>query len=158
VWKIIGGTAVKWLTEVFRRIMETEHMPDEWRTSTLIPIYKNKGDIQDCGNYRGIKLTSHTLKMWERIIEKRLRNKVEISQQQFGFMPNKSTTRYICAQASHGEVPRRAKKLHCIFIDLEKAYDRVPRQELCNCLRLKQVHEKYIRIIRDMYEGCTTRV
>ncbi|XP_047492005.1 uncharacterized protein LOC125041211 [Penaeus chinensis] len=36
--------------------METEKMPDEWRESTLIPIFKNKGDIEDCGKYRGIKL------------------------------------------------------------------------------------------------------
>ena len=46
----------------------------------IIPIYKEKGDIiQDCGNYRGggggggIKLMSHTMKIWERIIERRLR-------------------------------------------------------------------------------------
>ena len=56
-WKVMGRTAVEWLTEVFRNIMETEHMQDEWRASTLIPVFKNKGDIQDCGNYRGIKLT-----------------------------------------------------------------------------------------------------
>ena len=46
----------------------------EWRASVIIPIYKEKGDIiQDCGNYRGIKLMSHTMKIWERIIERRLR-------------------------------------------------------------------------------------
>ena len=48
-WKVMGRTAVEWLTEVFRNIMGTEHMPDEWRASTLIPIVKNKGEIQDCG-------------------------------------------------------------------------------------------------------------
>ena len=76
----MGRTAVEWITEVFSNIMETEHMPDEWRASTLIPIFKNKGDIRDCGKYRGIKLTSHTLKMWERIINQKLRNVVEISE------------------------------------------------------------------------------
>ncbi|XP_063586486.1 uncharacterized protein LOC134763884 [Penaeus indicus] len=88
----MGKTAVGWLTEVFKDIMETEQVPGEWRTITLIPIFKNKGDIQDCSNYRGIKLTSHTLKMWKRIIDKRLRNRVVISDHQFGFMPNRSTT------------------------------------------------------------------
>ncbi|XP_047469150.1 uncharacterized protein LOC125025221 [Penaeus chinensis] len=96
-WKAMGRTAVRWLTEVFRNILETEHMPDEWRDSTLIPIFKNKGDIQYCGNYRGIKLTSHTLKMWERIIDKILRSRVGVSDQQFGFMPNRSTTDAIFA-------------------------------------------------------------
>jgi len=48
-------------------------MSDEWRRSTLIPIYKNRGDIQNCANYRGIKLMSRTMKLWEKVIERRLR-------------------------------------------------------------------------------------
>ena len=28
-------------------------MPDEWRRSVLVPLYKSKGDIKECGNYRG---------------------------------------------------------------------------------------------------------
>ena len=66
-------------------------MPEEWR-SVLIPIYKNKGDAQCCGNCRGIKLISHTMKVCERIIEARLRKRVKISKHQFGFMPGKGTT------------------------------------------------------------------
>ena len=53
-------------------------MPEEWRWSVLIPIYKNKGDAQCCGNYKGIKLMSDMMKVWERIIEARLRDGVEI--------------------------------------------------------------------------------
>ena len=158
-WKVMGRTAVEWLTEVFGNIMETEHMPDEWRASTLIPVFKNKGDIQDCGNYRGIKLTSHTLKMWERIVDQRLRSAVEISEQQFGFMPKRSTTDAIFALRQLVEKYREGQEdLHCIFIDLEKAYDRVPRQEMWDCLRMKDVEEKYIRIIQDMYKDSKTLV
>ena len=53
----------------------------------IIPIYKEKGDIQDCVNYRGIKLMSHTMKIWERIIDRRLREETTIGDEQFGFMP-----------------------------------------------------------------------
>ena len=35
---------------------------------------------------------SHTMKLWERIIEARLRDRVEISKEQYGFMPGKGTT------------------------------------------------------------------
>ena len=66
-------------------------MSDEWRKSILVPIYKNKGDIQSYTNYRGIKLTCHTMKLWERVIEQRLRHKITISDNQFGFMPGRST-------------------------------------------------------------------
>ena len=88
----MGEMGIDFLTRLFNRLLMVERMPEEWRKSVLIPIYKNKGDAQCCGNYRGIKLMSHTMKVWERIIEARLRDRVEISKQQYGFMPGKGTT------------------------------------------------------------------
>jgi len=70
-------------------------MLNEWRKSILVPLYKNKGDIQSCLNYRGIKLMCHTIKFWERVIEHMLRQNVTISENQFGFMPGRSTTEAI---------------------------------------------------------------
>ena len=72
VWRCLGGIAIVWLTKLFNHIFRSNKMPDEWR-SILVPIYKNKGDIQSCTNYREIKLMSHTMKLWERVIEHRLR-------------------------------------------------------------------------------------
>ena len=90
-WRVLGHAGVKILLEIYTTITTittiSERMLDEWRDSTLIPIFKNKGDIQDCGNYRGIKMMPYTLKLWERIIDGRLRAIVTISEQQVGFMP-----------------------------------------------------------------------
>ena len=80
-WKAVGRKGMEILTKLFREIMDIGCMPNEWRNSLLIPLFKNKGDIQDCRNYRGIKLPSHTLKLWERIIDRRLRWIVTISDQ-----------------------------------------------------------------------------
>ena len=92
IWKCMGKMGIKFLTRLFNRLLVGERMSEEWRRSVLIPIYKNKADAQCCGNYRGIKLMSHTKKVWERIIEARLNDGVEISKQQNGFMPGKGTT------------------------------------------------------------------
>ncbi|XP_063610223.1 uncharacterized protein LOC134784115 [Penaeus indicus] len=74
-------------------------------------------------------------------------------------MPGRSTTDAIFALRQLMEKYREGQReLHSVFIDLEKAYDRVPRSEVWNCLRLKEVDEKYVRIIQDMYEGTTTKV
>ena len=73
-------------------------MPEEWRDSVIVPIFKEKGDIQDCGNYRGIKMISHTMKIWERIIDRRgLREETSIGEEPFSFMPGRGTTNAIFA-------------------------------------------------------------
>ena len=60
--------------KLYNRTMERERMPEDWNESVLIPIFKNNGDVQSCSNYRGIKLISHTMKLWERVFESRLRS------------------------------------------------------------------------------------
>ena len=85
------------LWDLMKGIYEQEKIPTEWRDSVIIPIYKEEGDIQDCGNYRGIKLMSHTMKIWERIIDRRLREETTIGDEQFGFMPGRGTTNAIFA-------------------------------------------------------------
>ena len=45
-----------------------------------------------------------------------------------------------------------------MFIDLEKAYDRVPRQEVWMCLREQGVPEKYVCLVKDTYEDAPTQV
>ena len=87
VGKCMGKMGIKFLTRLFNRLLMGEGMPEEWRRSVFIQIYKNKGDAQCCRNYRRIKLMSRTMKVWEGIIETRLRDRVEISKQQYGFMP-----------------------------------------------------------------------
>jgi hypothetical protein len=79
------------LTKLFNIIFRSNKMPDEWRKSILVLIFKNKGDIQSYTNYRGIKLMSRTIKFWERVIEHRLRKLIIFSKNQFGFMPERST-------------------------------------------------------------------
>ncbi|KAK3511538.1 hypothetical protein QTP70_009333 [Hemibagrus guttatus] len=159
VWKCLGEAAVEFLTSLFNRVLESERMPEEWRRSVLVPIFKNKGDVQSCSNYRGIKLMSHTMKLWERVVEARLRKVVEICEQQYGFMPRMSTTDAIFALRILMEKYRDGQReLHCVFVDLEKVYDRVPREELWYCMRKSGVAEKYVRVVQDMYERSRTVV
>ena len=128
-------------------------MPEEWRRSVLIPIYKKKGDAQCSGNCRGIKLMNHTMKLWERIIKARLRDRVEINKQQYGFMPGKGTTDAMFALRMLMEKYREGQReLHCVFADLKKAYDRVPRDELWYCMRKSGIVEKYVRLVQGMYK------
>ena len=80
LWKSLGEVGVDMLLDLLQKIFEQEKMPEEWRDNVSVPIFKEKGDIQDCGNYRGIKMISHTMKIWERVIDRRLREETTIGE------------------------------------------------------------------------------
>ena len=75
VWKFMREMGIKFLTRLLNRLLMGKRMSDKWRRSVLIPIYKNKVDARCCANYRGIQLIIHAMKIWERIIKDRLRDR-----------------------------------------------------------------------------------
>ena len=70
----------------------SEGIPKDWRKSKITPMHKQKGDLLDCDKCRDIKLLSHSLKFWERVIGARLRKFGKIKDNQHGFQKGKSTT------------------------------------------------------------------
>ena len=96
-------------------------MPLSWRFSEISPVYKGKGSVLECGNYRGIKLMSHTMKLWEHVIENRIRETVELRNIQFGFRRGMSTTEPVFAlRIVQEKYQERKKDIHMVFVDLER--------------------------------------
>ena len=82
-----------------------------------------------------------------------------MGEEQFGFMPGKGTTDAIFAARQMIEKHReRQKELHMVFIDLDKAYDRVPRLKVRRCMMEKEAPGKYVRIVKDTYVEEITKV
>ena len=97
------------------------------------------------------------MKLWKRVIEARLKKEVRVAEHQFGFMPGRSTTDAIFSLQMLLEKWKEGQKgVYCVFVDLEKAYDRVPREELWECLCLAKTSECYVRVVMGMYDGART--
>lgn len=155
----VNELSVEWLTDLCNSIIVEGKMPDDWRNSILIPLYKGKGDPLECGSYRGIKLLEHAMKVIERVLEKRIREQVNIDDMQFGFMPGKGTTDAIFIVRQVQEKYRaKDKKLYLAFVDLEKAFDRVPREVMRWALRQLNVEEWLVSAVMVMYDGARTVV
>jgi len=93
------------------------------------------------------------------VIEGRLRAVIEISENQFGFRLGRSMIEAIHLLHKLMEFYKDGKRdLHMVFIDLEKACDRVSKKVLWRCLEKKGVLIEYTRVIKDMYERVKTRV
>ena len=113
----------------------------------------------DCGAYRGVKLQEHAMKIVERVLENRIRGLVTIDHMQFGFTPGKGTTRALFMLGRLQEEFRgREKKLYMCFVDLEKAFDRVPRKVMEWALRKKGLAEVLVQAVMTLYEGSRTKV
>ncbi|VDP11471.1 unnamed protein product [Heligmosomoides polygyrus] len=57
-WKVLGNCGVNWLTSS-STVTIVGKMPDDWRDSITVSIFKQKGDASECSNYRGIKDLTH---------------------------------------------------------------------------------------------------
>ena len=62
-------------------------MTMDWRGACIVPLYNGKGDKCECGNSRGISLLSVVVKLYGRVLIKRVRTGTEcaIGEEQCGF-------------------------------------------------------------------------
>ena len=121
-----GATMIR---DLATAIISDGKVPTDWEQSFIVCLYKGNGDALDRGSYRGIKLTEQAMKILERILDGLLRQVVSIDDSQFGFVPGGGTTDAIFVVRQLQEKYLAVnKRLYMAFVDLEKAFDCVPRQ------------------------------
>ena len=103
--------------------------------SFILNLYKGKGDALNRGNYRGLKLTEHVLKVMEGIVDGMIPEMIAIDEMQFAFVPGWGTTDaiFIIRQLQEKFLSRKDPHdknltLFFAFVDLEKAFDCVPER------------------------------
>ena len=71
-------TCISWLTDLFNAIVKEGSIPADWKKSWMVSVYKGKGDALDCVSYRGIRLLDQMMKVFERVIERKMMNLVSL--------------------------------------------------------------------------------
>ena len=154
---------IKAWTCLFNECLQKGKIPEQWRTSKIITLYKGKGDVCDPNSYRGICLENTLLKTLTRLLMKRLTALVDehIPEEQFGFRKSHSTIQAVeCLQIDIHEALRHPKgKLHAVFVDYTKAFDTVNRTKLMAKLEnLVGIDNPITRLIKDILTNNSVQI
>ena len=136
-----GDMGVSMIPDLAAAVICDGKVPSAREQSFIVCLYKGKGDALERGN-RGLMLTEQVMKVLERIVDGLIRQLVSIDDSQFGFVPGKGTTdaNFVVRQLQEKYLAAN-KRLYMAFIDLEKAFDRVPLKVIWWVLRKLGVEE-----------------
>ena len=84
-----GDAGLERMTSLFNCILKEKRIPPELGTRVMVNCFKHTGEGTGRGNYTDLKLLEHTMKIFERIIERETRKVIDISEIQFGFIPGR---------------------------------------------------------------------
>ena len=117
-------------------------LPQGWRDANLMPLLKKNGDPRSCGAYRPISITSLLMRRVERMMEKRVKDRLEkqLSPWQAGFRRCRSTKQQVLylqhkiATGSRRSSSHNAIPYPVVFLDISRAFDSVPHEFLLHKL------------------------
>ena len=116
-------------------------IPPSQKYQTITPTYKS-GDRTDPANYRPISITSHVIKIFERVLRKKIVQHIEgnnlISNKQHGFRKSRSClTQLLSHVDSVLKCLNSGDEVDTIYLDYAKAFDKVDHKILprnLNCM------------------------
>ena len=147
-----GERVVSFIRILFNKIEAGEEIPSEWNLSYISSIYK-KGNKKLTNNYRGISVAPSMARLFTSIIKEKIEQHMDnFSEEQSGFRKSRSCLDNIFIMRQVIEKNKEKNiETHMTFIDLEKAYDSVPRKQLWEAMRRMNVCEKWINITQRLY-------
>ncbi|MCG8432081.1 MAG: reverse transcriptase family protein, partial [Candidatus Omnitrophica bacterium] len=148
------------LHQLIIRIWEREEVPEDWTRSLICPIYK-KGDKSLCSNYRGISLLSVPGKVFGHILLDRMRDAVDkkLRENQGGFRRGRGCVDQIfCLRTLMEKCIEYQLPAFAIFVDFKAAFDSVHRPSMWHILQDYGIPDKFIRLIRAVYQDCEAAV
>lgn len=123
------------ILDIVQCSLKEGNVPEQWKQANVIPVYKG-GNKDDPLNYRPISLTSVFCKLVEGIIKDRwvqyLEKSKKICEAQYGFRKGRSCVSNLLSFYTRiiEDVQERNGWVDTIYLDLKKAFDKVPHRRL----------------------------
>ncbi len=138
---------------IFNKSLEDKVVPKDWKEARISAIFK-KGNKSLASNYRPVSLTSIISKVMEKIVRNHLIDHFSINnlltKRQYGFISGRSTSLQLLRVLDEWtEAVDTGHGVDCIYMDYQKAFDKVPHKRLINKLRAYSIGENLIKWIED---------
>lgn len=149
------------LTALLNDMIDTGDIPTAWTEAMILPLFKGKGDPAIPANYRAIVITDIISKVFTRAIYNQLVKELndKILPTQAGFRKTRSTSEHVFVLRQLMESAREYKQpLYVAFVDIEKAYDGIPRKPLLKVLRRYGASSRLCHLIDLLYRKTSARV
>ncbi len=147
------------IKDVFNEIYTKCQIPDVWKKGSITRIYKGKGKKGKLSNERGITLSSNFGKLFERIINNRIQQDINITNNQGGGTKGKSTADHLLRIMNF---IRKSKKQHkptfVVFLDVTKAYDKAWGKAIMYTLNKSGIKGQDWKISKELNENITATV
>ena len=138
---------------MWQESLRTGRIPEKLKVGKITPIFKG-GDKPDPKNYRPVALTSHLVKIFEKIVVKRLGQFLEgaelLNENQHGFRSGRSCLSQLLLH--HQDILENLTEgldVDVVYLDFSKAFDKVDHAILCRKLRQLGVGGVLLRWIRE---------
>ena len=147
------------LNHQLNKILQTQDIPDEWQHGEIIRLYKDKGKKGLCSNERGITLASNIGKLFERIINERLKEIVEITDAQAGGRAGSATTDHLLIlQQAIRSAKNRKKDVYIGLLDVTKAYDKAWITAIMHILHNRGLKDSLWETVYNLNQNLTAEL
>ena len=160
LFKVEPEIAAGFLVPLFKAVWERKQIPGDWSEGVIVKIPK-KGNLRNCNNWRGITLLSIPSKIFSKIIVQRLTDVVDqqLREEQAGFRRGRGcidqmfALRNIIEQSTEWQ-----RQIYINFVDFEKAFDSIHRESLWRILRMYDIPQDIVLIIKSFYSNFSCSV
>ena len=155
-----GSDLIASLCMVFNSICEENTVPEQWKVTTIVSIYKNKGSKTDLNNRRGLFITNVVSKLFEKILLGKNDNqfKQSISKFQCGGVKGKSTADQVMALNAiieyNGSI---GSETYVLFGDAYKCFDKLDLKDCINDLS-KIIGHRDAQLVYEMNRNGSAKV
>lgn len=159
-FKCGGQRLIERLAQDFKDIWplpgEEATLPQEWQEAQVFTLYKGKGPRSDPNSYRGIFLLDVAGKILAKVVSNRLKLLTEkvLPDTQFGFRESRSCMQAIFVVRQVQQAARYKKQnLVAAAVDLEKAFDSIPRNAIWQCLTAIGTPPRLVEIVKGFHKN-----